>query len=185
MKVNTNTTYGGSAKAAKDGFNLAMVVDVPWIDGLPEKSQKQATQYVAICFASLAYRGGAGTLNGKLGVEKNSDVEYSDASAKVVGDTLEEWFADACPNKKGTDTTLSEGVTVDITVTRYTPGESASPMVRATTFVETNMDGKVKESSMRMLFGAMGMDGAEKADKEKLVEFANKNGIGVQPARKK
>jgi hypothetical protein len=176
MKTITNTTYGGSAKEGKDGFGLRITAEVP---------ESLYAEIIAEGIASLAYRGGASMLNVLLGVESNSKVDYSPEKGEQVAKALAGWFAAACPNKKGTVTKLSAGLTVEVQVARYTPGEESNAMVRATTFVESLMVDADKAKSLRMLLGLQGLENADKASKDDMIGFCHKNGIGISATKRK
>jgi len=138
MKVTTTTTYGG--RSANDAKNITALDGVS-ISATAEIPDELIPLFLAEGLKSFLYRGGAGRFNTILKVDKNSQVEYSDATAKIVKDEGEAWFADGCPNKRGTETALPNGVTVEITTGRYTPGDGAVNSRKLATEMATKVQG--------------------------------------------
>ena len=138
MKVTTTTTYGGRAAnddkgiGALDGVSITATAEVP---------EDLVALFVAEGLKSMIYRGGASTLNHGLGKDKNSQVEYSDAVAAKVKAMLETWFADGCPNKRGTETALPDGVDVEVSTARYTPGDGAGTSRKSATEMASKVHG--------------------------------------------
>lgn len=177
MVIKTETKYGGSAKENRDGFGLVLEADV---------TEAQRDALAAIGLASLGYRGGASAINKALEVDSNSAAEYSDDAARKVEAALQEWAQGAEGKAAGFSAKgdnanpLGEGFTLSVTASRHEHGESgASPMKRATAFVEALLDDPTKASQMRGLFGTLGMENAETADKDALIAFANSKGYGI------
>lgn len=173
MVIKTETKYGGSAKESRDGFGLALEADV---------NEAQLAALAAIGLASLGYRGGASVINKALDVESNSAAEYSDESAATVAKALEDWAEKGAGFKVDGDNAnpLGAGFTLSVNATRHEHGESgASPMKRATAFVEAALGAPEQEAQMRGLFGAMGLADAGAADKDALIAFANSKGLGI------
>lgn len=67
-----------------------------------------------------------------------------------------------------------------VEVDQHTPSEGASPMVRATAFVDALMDNGDKEVQLRATLGLFDPSAAD-ADHDALVAIAHKQGLGVQP----
>ncbi len=122
LKISTVTKYGGCAEnavkntVAKDGIKLeaACATDDPEV-------------IVALAnygLASLLYRGGASLLNGAFGKTANTEVEYSDERAEKAQVALSAWFANGCPNKKGTEQSMPK-VAVTVLASRHVHGEVA------------------------------------------------------------
>lgn len=177
MVIKTETKYGGSAKESRDGFALVLEADV---------SEAQRDALAAIGLASLGYRGGASAINKALEVDSNSAAEYSDEAARKVESTLQVWAQGADGKAAGFSAKgenanpLGEGFTLSVTASRHEHGESgASPMKRATAFVDAILGDAEKEAQMRGLFGTMGLENASGADREALIAFANKQGLGI------
>lgn len=84
--------------------------------------------------------------------------------------------------------TIEKGNTIAYRVlncVKHEGGETASEMVRATTFVKTMMDDEEREKSLRGMFGMLGMENADTADFTALVAFAHDRKIGIQPTKAK
>lgn len=103
---------------------------------------------------------------------KRTDVEYSeDLAAKI-----KTAFEDAgCKVDAANSLKLKV-----VSITKYEGGE-ASPMVRATAFVDLMLASA--EENMRTTFAALGMADAEDADREALITFAHAKGFGVDPKK--
>jgi hypothetical protein len=72
----------------------------------------------------------------------------------------------------------------EVSVTEHVPTAEASPMVRATALIDTMLANADLEQAYRLAFGAQGLANADKADRDALIEFAHKSGLGIQPPRK-
>jgi hypothetical protein len=101
--------------------------------------------------------------------QKRNELEYSDEAGAKMAASLTESFAPYGDIK--------------VTVDQHEPSEGgASPMVRATTFVESLLAGG-QEAQLRAVLAVYDPSAAT-ADQEGLIAIANKNGLGVQPPRK-
>jgi len=178
MHIKTATTFGGrkanEAKqlASRDGYHFGVSFDTDDHTIINAFANEGA--------ASLNYRGGASHLLDYLGVDKNTDVEYDAETATKVGEVLGKWYAAGCPNKKCTAFKLPKGVTVKVTVSRYTPGDDdASPMLRASRFIAAMLGTEATAASCRTMLGALGLENAATAGFDTLVEFAHSKGLGA------
>lgn len=108
------------------------------------------------------------------GFERNS-VEYTEEIAKQVRAAYE-----STPAKLGKGETAEEIQLEVVSIVKYEGGE-ASPMVRATAFVDLMLASA--EDNMRTTFLALGLDEAAAADREALITFAHAKGFGVDPKK--
>lgn len=156
--------------------NFSIVVDGDYNAEHQEKALENALRYeLQRDVATKVYEGLAGTArpNGKgkkLPADfERSSVEFSVGAAESFMKTAEAEFA-----KRG-DFTVS--------VVKYEGSEAASPMKRATAFVEQLLSTPEAEAQMRSLFALQGMEDAEDGDKAALIAFANSKGLGIQPPK--
>jgi hypothetical protein len=176
MKLQATTTFGGrKANEAKglgsrDGYRIKVVfeTDDPAIINAAGNEG----------MASFNYRGGH--LLDVLGLDKNTDVEFSEADRQVVEKEMTAWYAAGCPNKKGTNFKLPKGIDATITVGRYTPGDDdSSPMLRASRFIAAMLATEATATSCRTMLKALGLETADTAGFDTLVEFAHSKGLGA------
>lgn len=80
---------------------------------------------------------------------------------------------------------IAEGVSVPIRVVSVKEhvGGEASPMVRATAFVDLMLGEEGLAANMRKTFGRLGLEDAEDADRDALIEFAHAKGMGADPKK--
>lgn len=178
MVIKNATTFGGrkanesKGLSSKDGFRFGV--------SLESDDDSIINAFANEGIASLNYRGGASHLLDLLGLDKNTDVEYSQEDAEKVGKALGDWYAAGCPNKKGTSYKLPKGVTVKVVVSRYTPGDDdSSPMLRASRFISAMLGDAKTAASCRTMLGALGLADAATASFDTLVEFAHSKGLGA------
>lgn len=140
--VKTVTTFGGQAGnesnggVSKNGFTIALAAS---LDFTPDV----AGEILSEGFRSLLYRGGAShVLSAYPKGTKATDIVYETDKCGEIKTTLEKWFADKCPNKRGV-AYLDNSWTVTIDVSEYEIGEGATPkFARVKAFVEDWLKGK-------------------------------------------
>lgn len=121
-KIEVNTTFGGSAKEARNGFSLSATVNSDRLTG------EMLEVIVREGIASLLYRGGASVLlNTVFDGKKSSEVAWDAAKAGKVASALEEWFAEGCPNKRGEKPKLPDGLPLSVIASEYEVGGSGQP----------------------------------------------------------
>lgn len=164
------------AKAELNTGNFTLVVEGEYNAESQVKAISNALKYeLQRDVASKVYAEVAGVANaeGKKQLPKDFErdsVEFSDESADAM-----RLAAEAALKDRGSFT---------VSVTKYEGSEAASPMKRATTFVESLMNNGDEEQQLRStlaLFDARASDGT----KDILIEIANKAGIGIQPPKEK
>lgn len=166
------TIISGNFSATIDGdLNETAQINV----GSEEKPEQQAVGDV-IREAGLTYivqRDGLSTVyKSLLGKgEKRNTVEFSPENATKFQSALEK--------------ALAPYGAFDVSVDQHVPSEGgASPMVRATALVDAMFADKNLEQGYRIAFGAQGLANADTADRDALIAFAHKLGLGIQPNRK-
>lgn len=104
---------------------------------------------------------------------KRSSIEFSQETAEILAAGF------------GKDAEIAKGVKMPIRITGVTKNEqaAASPMVRATAFVQLMLETPETEKNMRTTFLALGYAKAMDAEEEELVAFANSKGFGVDPRK--
>ena len=109
--IKATTKYGGSAKEARDGFKINAVAQV---------TDEQKDVFASFGLASVLYRAGASAVNRELGVDNNSQCEFSDADARKIEKFLSAWA-------KGEDSPVEGGFNLVATLTRHVHGEGTTP----------------------------------------------------------
>lgn len=141
-----------------------------------EENPKQASVGDVIREAGLTYivqRDGLSSVYKELlkKGEKRNTVAFSQDAADKFKASLEK--------------ALAQYGTFNVAMTEHVPTAEASPMVRATSFVDSLMDGGDKETQLRATLGVLGLANAADADRQALIDFANSKGLGIQPPREK
>jgi predicted DNA-binding transcriptional regulator YafY len=157
--------------------NFAITVEGEYNADAQAKALENALRYeLQRDVATKVYVAVAGE-EGKDGKRKlakdfeRDSLEYSEEAAEAFREAAETEMA-----KRGNFT---------ITVAKYEGSEAASPMKRATAFVDALLDDGDKEAQMRSLFSLQGMENAADADRDALIAFANSKGLGIQPPKAK
>lgn len=101
--------------------------------------------------------------------EKRNTVEYSEDAAGKFKASLEK--------------ALQPYGNFTVAMQQHVPTAEASPMVRATAFVDSLSDGGDKETQLRATLGVLGLANAADADRDALIAFANSKGLGIQPPK--
>lgn len=140
MKVTATTNYGGASgasgdKVQRDGFNLVLKAEV---------NDAQLAKLAEIGLASVAYRGGASVLCDALGVDSNSQAEFSEENAQTISTTLTEWAA-------GEKSPIETPFALAVEVSRREIGAAAEPGKMASALWE-----QTKAQDLFALIGAKG-----------------------------
>lgn len=165
------------ATAELNTGNFTLKVEGNYNDDSQAKALSNALKYeLQRDVASKVYAEVAGaTVEGKDGKRLPKDferdsVEFSNDAAEAM--------------RLAATKVLSERGEFSVTVTKYEGSEAASPMKRATAFVDSLMDDGDKEVQLRAtlaLFDARAQEG----DRDVLIEIANAKGLGIQPPKEK
>lgn len=125
--VVAQTTFGGSAEAARNGYAIKATIAQPIPDAV-------AAALMSEGLTSLLYRGGASVLLNDKGINpkegKSSELEYKPETAQKIGALLTVWFGEGAKNKRGKDAKLPEGVEVEVVVSEYEVGGTSTVKYR-------------------------------------------------------
>lgn len=178
MKIQFNSNYGN--------FKTQLTATVP--DGSNKVISEEG-------LANILYRVCGSGVDKAFGLKKGNkrtEIVYSVDNAAKVTKAVENKIMELCGVSDeagftaGKDAAEYESLELAFKVTgQHEAGESASAMVRATTLVDTFLADDKMEGAYRTIFGLQGLEDAENADREALIEFAHSKGLGVQPAKKK
>jgi len=179
MKLQITKTFGNFHVTATCEPSEAQVKDLASLGALYLFERTPSTQVEQQVFAPMLgwSKGERGTSYKRPADFKRNSVPFTDDVAEEIKHVYET-----------TDGKIGEGNAVSFNVTsvvKHEGGETASEMVRATTFVDTMLGAPDREEKLRGMFGLLGLADAETATREELVAFAHEKKIGIQPTKAK
>lgn len=157
--------------------NFALAIEGEFNEDQVDKALISALRYIVQRDgATKAYQalGGVKDEDGKSSLPdgfKREDLEWSDENGAAFATAFEK--------------ALEGYGTFTVSASKYEGSEAASPMKRATTLVDTFLANDDLAKGYRQIFGLQGLENAESATREQLIEFANAHGHGIQPPKQK